>query len=106
MFTHDHTRRPSIFTVHAHARMLALGRELAMEVSLRLFTPWLLLVALSFTACSASDSPSTTTTSQRTSPPATGTAVQVSVSVSDPDHDRHLHYRWAATEGTINTVDR
>ena len=77
-----------------------------MEVSLRLFTPWLLLVALSFTACSASDSPSTTTTSQRTSPPATGTAVQVSVSVSDPDHDRHLHYRWAATEGTINNVDR
>ncbi len=52
------------------------------------------------TSCGTGESSSTSSSS---SPP-TGTTVQVSASATDPDGDQ-LHYRWAATEGTINNVD-
>lgn len=62
----------------------------------------LVLIALSLTSCGPGDSGDTTSSSG--TPPVTGTTVQVSVAATDPDGDQ-LHYRWAATDGTINNVD-
>lgn len=56
-----------------------------------------------FTSCGTGDNGASSSTSTSSSP-AAGTAVQVSVSATDPDGDQ-LHYRWAATEGTIINVD-
>ena len=50
-------------------------------------------------SCGGSDS-----SSSSTPPAAVGTTVQVSVAATDPNGDQ-LHYRWAATEGTISNVD-
>ena len=47
-----------------------------------------------------SDSSSSTPGTQ----PGTGTTVQVSVTATDPDGDQ-LHYRWAATDGSIKNID-
>jgi mono/diheme cytochrome c family protein len=51
-------------------------------------------------SCGGSDSSSSST--QATG--AVGTPVQVFVTATDPDGDQ-LHYRWAATDGTINNLD-
>lgn len=56
-------------------------------------------------SCGSGNSTSTPTTAPAAAPPAAvGTAVQVSVVARDTEGDQ-LHYRWAATEGTINNVD-
>lgn len=66
--------------------------------------------ALLFTSCGSGDTTSTSTPPAAAPPAATGTTVQVSVVATDPDNVTtpgrdQLHYRWAATEGTINNVD-
>jgi hypothetical protein len=66
--------------------------------------PGILLVVFSVVSCGGSDTSSTSTTPAGSSPAAVGTTVQVSVNATDPDNDQ-LHYRWAATEGTITNVD-
>ena len=55
------------------------------------------------TSCGSGDSTSTSTAP----PAAAGTTVQVSVAASDGNDTNpdQLHYRWAATEGTIDPVD-
>ncbi|MCS6303753.1 MAG: hypothetical protein H8K07_08815 [Nitrospira sp.] len=62
-----------------------------------------LLVVLLMTSCGTNDS-SNDSSSPLLPPGVVGTTVQVSVTATDPDGDQ-LHYRWAATEGTINNVD-
>ena len=59
------------------------------------------------TSCGSGDSTNTSTAP----PAATGTTVQVSASATDPDNATTpgldtLHYRWAATEGTIDNVNK
>lgn len=54
-------------------------------------------------SCGSGNSSSTSTAPDAPPPPA-GTTVQVSVKARDNEGDQ-LHYRWAATEGTINNVD-
>ena len=69
----------------------------------------ILLVGFSMASCGSggSDTPG----SSSSTPAPVGTTVQVSVSAEDPDNNKvtpgrdQLHYRWAATEGTINNVD-
>lgn len=65
--------------------------------------PALLVLAniLLLTSCSSGDTPEANTAQ---APAVTGSTVQVSVTATDPDRDE-LHYRWAATEGTITNVD-
>ena len=66
---------------------------------------YLIALAIALASCSGGDTPepSISATSSSTSE-ALGTTVQVSVTATDPDGDQ-LHYRWAATEGTIKNVD-
>ena len=66
-----------------------IGALLGLGVSLSLFT-----------SCGPGDS----SNSSPAAPAPVGTTVQVSASATDPEGDQ-LHYRWAATEGTINNVD-
>ncbi len=79
---------------------LMLGHILGLAVSISLLI-----------SCGPGDTPNTSTTPASAPPPAAvGTTVQVSVSATDPDNVTtpgrdQLHYRWAATEGTINNVD-
>jgi|CXWL01.1.fsa_nt_gi mono/diheme cytochrome c family protein len=62
----------------------------------------LVLCSATLSACGAGDN--ATPTSSTTAPAIAGTTVQVSVTARDTVGDT-LHYRWAATEGTINNVD-
>lgn len=64
----------------------------------------LLLCTASLAACSAGDTPSPPSGNTGNTPAATSTSVQVSVAAVDSD-GHQLHYRWAATEGTINNTD-
>lgn len=66
------------------------------------FVTGVCLAAVALISCSEGDSGSSTSGSG--TPPVAGTTVQVSVTAADPDGDQ-LHYRWAATDGTINNVD-
>lgn len=61
----------------------------------------LLLCTSSFVACGEGNTPNTLSGN---APAATSTSVQVSVAARDSD-GHQLHYRWAATEGTINNTD-
>ncbi|MDF0665809.1 MAG: hypothetical protein P0119_07000 [Nitrospira sp.] len=63
----------------------------------------LFLTAFVMTSCGSGNSENSPTSSGNPPTPI-GTTVQVSVEATDPDRDQ-LHYRWAATEGTINNVD-
>lgn len=62
----------------------------------------IILTAFVMISCSAGDSGNSS--SAPGAPPVAGTPVQVFVTATDPDGDP-LHYRWAATEGTISNVD-
>lgn len=62
-----------------------------------------LLLALLTNSCGTDNSSNDSSTPPSTSP-VIGTTVRVSVTAADPDGDQ-LHYRWAATEGTVNNVD-
>ena len=67
----------------------------------------ILLVVFSMASCGSGDSSNSSSSSPPAPAPAPasiGTTVQVSVAATDPDNDQ-LHYRWAATEGTINNID-
>ena len=60
------------------------------------------LTSLALISCGSGD-PGNSTSAPGT-PPVAGTTVQVSVEATDKDGDQ-LHYRWAATDGSINNVD-
>src|SRR6187549_2326215 len=52
-------------------------------------------------SCGSDDTSSPT---QATTSTTAGTTLQLSATATDPDNDQ-LHYRWAATEGSITNVD-
>ena len=65
----------------------------------------LICLTLTLTSCGSGDTTdSSTSTSPSSTPAAVGTTVEVSVEATDDPGDI-LHYRWAATEGTIKDVD-
>lgn len=63
----------------------------------------LFLTTIALTSCGSGNSDNSAS-SPGTTPPVTGTTVQVSVEATDPEGDQ-LHYRWAATDGTISNID-
>src|SRR5262245_21769755 len=70
----------------------------------RIICCWILGLAVSssvLVACSSDDSGQI---ARPAASSASGTTVQLSVTATDEDGDP-LHYRWAATEGSISNVD-